>query len=154
MTTPLAIDVIVAAARFVRRARGGAGESMATWRALSILDEHGALRVGDFAAIDGLTQPTATATLRRLGAEGSVERASDPTDRRATVVQLSDDGRARLTALRADAAERVGPLFDHLDEDDRATLARAARILFDLTGRPAHLSPHRTDPHRTERTRA
>ena len=64
----LANDLIVTSARLVRlvRYRADVDDSTATWRALSILAERGPLRVSDFAAIDRLSQPSATAILRRL----------------------------------------------------------------------------------------
>lgn len=135
MTAPttLAVDLTAATARFVRFVRQGAQASTATWRALAILDQHGPLRVGDFAVLDQLTQPTATAILRRLGAEGAVEKVPDPADGRASLVALTAAGRARLAELRADNAARLDPVLAALDDDDLAVLARATELLLALT---------------------
>lgn len=126
----LAIDLIVACARVTRLVRRGAtAESPATWRALSILDELGPLRVTEFADADRLTQPSATSILQRLHAEGATTSAPDPDDGRATVVTLSPQGRERLSRLRQDAATMLAGQLDALDPRERATLAEASNLL-------------------------
>jgi DNA-binding MarR family transcriptional regulator len=53
------------------------------------------------AADTGFEQPTITLSVRQLEAAGLVVRKPSPTDRRATIVELSDRGRALLPELRA-----------------------------------------------------
>jgi DNA-binding MarR family transcriptional regulator len=71
----------------------------------------------------------------RLARDGLVERASDPLDRRATRVSLTDEGRA-LIARSAGAVEDIDErLFGGLDRDER-------RALTELLGRViAHVTP-------------
>jgi DNA-binding MarR family transcriptional regulator len=53
------------------------------------------------AAATGFEPPTVTLSIRQLEDAGLVTRRPSPTDRRATLVELSDKGRALLPELRA-----------------------------------------------------
>lgn len=134
----LSRDLIVTSARFVRHVRrhAPAGESTATWRALAILDEHAPMRLTDFADIDQLTQPAATAMIRRLVDEGAVTREPDPTDGRASLLTLTEAGRSRLAEQRAAGAAVVDPALDRLTDRERDRLAEAVRIMTALMHHP------------------
>lgn len=123
----LALDLMVTSSRFVRyiRRQSGAEDTMATWRALSILEEQGPLRVGEFARSDQLTQPAATAKLNKLAAAGLAERTSDATDGRACLYGLTAAGRTHLAALRESALTSVLPHLEDLDDRARTELAGA-----------------------------
>ncbi|MFF0491876.1 MarR family winged helix-turn-helix transcriptional regulator [Nocardia sp. NPDC004068] len=112
------VDIAVIVARLSRLASGFGGDGLprAMVRALSVLDEHGPMRVGDFARIDGCSQPTATTLIGRLVAAGLVARATVPGDSRAVVVEPTAAGRARLAASRraiGTALAARSPGFDH-----------------------------------------
>lgn len=130
----LATALITTCARFTRTVRYRTAEARSTagWRALAIIDEHGPLRVSDFAVLDQLTQPSATAMLRRLGEEGILTRVPDPSDGRATLVDLSDLGREQLAQHRAAGAAAIEPLLAGLSPDQRAALGTAMGTLSDL----------------------
>ena len=53
------------------------------------------------AAATGFEPPTITLSVRQLEEAGLVERRPSPTDRRATVVELSDKGRALMPEVDA-----------------------------------------------------
>ncbi len=53
------------------------------------------------AAASGYEPPTITLSVRQLEAAGLVARRPSPSDRRATVVDLTDEGRALLPELKA-----------------------------------------------------
>lgn len=131
MRPELALDLVTSSSRLVRYLRflAGGHETGTTWRALAIIAEDGPMRVTEFATADRLTQPSATALLRRLDAEGLIRREQDPTDRRAVLVEITDAGRARLAGYRADATAAIDSLLDDLDEDELETLARAVTIV-------------------------
>ncbi|WP_324194093.1 MarR family winged helix-turn-helix transcriptional regulator [Nocardia blacklockiae] len=126
----LLVDIVVTASRLTRLAGSFSGDVLprAMVRALSVLDEHGPLRVSEFARIDGCSQPSATALIGRLIAAGLADRTTDPGDSRAVVVEPTPAGRARLAASRRAIgtalsqrlpgfeAARLGPLHDGLDE--------------------------------------
>lgn len=127
----LSVDLVVSAARFTRAAAhsSGATEAQAVWRALSILDEHGPMRVGDFAVIDRCSQPTATTMLQRLEQSGAVQRVPDPSDGRATLLSLSERGTDRLNALRIDVANGLRERMSNLSAEQREQARAAVEVL-------------------------
>lgn len=79
----------------------------------------------------GCEPPSVTLMTRKLEASGAVRRRPAPTDKRASVVELTDDGRA--------LAERVRELWRALAEETVAglppeTVAQLPGILATLTG--------------------
>ncbi|HAN23013.1 MAG TPA: hypothetical protein DCP95_00370 [Microbacterium ginsengisoli] len=60
-------------------------------------------------------------------------RAGDPEDSRATVVDLTADGREALDRWRTDLVAAIEPLFTDLADDEWETLRRASQILADRT---------------------
>ena len=96
------VDLVVTMAQITRLARALREDDLphAMLRAASVLDERGALRVSEFARIDGCSQPTATALIGRMAAAGLVSRTADPGDSRAVVVALTRAGRDRLAVSR------------------------------------------------------
>lgn len=130
-TNDTVVDLVVAAGRLTRLAGVISGDDTprATLRALALLDEHGALRVSDFARIDRCSQPSATALIGKLVAEGFATRHRDPRDSRAVVVELTPAGRTRL----ANARTAIGAaLASQLPDFDSARLARMRTDLNDL----------------------
>jgi DNA-binding MarR family transcriptional regulator len=65
------------------------------------LEAAGPRTQAQLAAASGYEPPTITLSVRQLEALGLVVRHSSPTDGRATIVELSDQGRAFLPKLRA-----------------------------------------------------
>ncbi|WP_067698679.1 MarR family winged helix-turn-helix transcriptional regulator [Nocardia jejuensis] len=125
------VDVVVAAARLTRLtgAIGGDDLPRAVLRALSTLDEYGAMRISEFARIDRCSQPAATALLGRLAEAGLATRTKDPDDSRAVVAELTPAGRDRLATTR----ERFGTaLTRRLTDFDPERLARLDRELHAL----------------------
>ena len=127
----IAIDLTVVAARFSRFQRQNSPNdtTAATWRALSLLEQFGALRVTEFARLDRLTQPAATAVLRRIIADGLAESKSDSTDKRAKRVRLTRKGRDFLSELRIDAGDRLIPLFEQLSDEEIEALQVTNRAI-------------------------
>ncbi|WP_191089371.1 MarR family winged helix-turn-helix transcriptional regulator [Microbacterium radiodurans] len=107
-----------------------------TWRTLAALDELGATRVSDLAEWQRVSQPTMTTLVRRMERDGLVTRTADPTDGRASLVSITDTGRAQFRSFREEARRLTSPAWDRLDETDRAALARAADLLEALLGEP------------------
>jgi DNA-binding MarR family transcriptional regulator len=71
------------------------------------LDAAGPRTQAQLAAATGFEPPTITLSVRQLQEAGLVIRRPSPTDRRATVVELSDKGRELLPELKA-AWARLG----------------------------------------------
>jgi DNA-binding MarR family transcriptional regulator len=93
------------------------------------LDRAGPGRVGDLAALAGVSQPTMTEVLSRLDRAGLVGRDPHPGDRRAVHISISDEGRAYLRLRRAETHERLLGLLNTLCPEDEAALAAAVPAL-------------------------
>lgn len=65
------------------------------------LDIHGPRTQAQLAAGAGCEPPTITMSVRKLEAAGLVVRAASPTDRRAVIVELSDQGKDLIPALKS-----------------------------------------------------
>src|SRR5437762_12268297 len=86
-----------------RASREGFGESVThgQFRVLRTLDHaEQPLRLSELAARLGIVPRSATSVVDDLEAAGLVARQPDPHDRRATLVDLTPDGRQILTSLR------------------------------------------------------
>lgn len=115
----IVVDLLVTAGRLTRLAGVISDDDLprAVMRALAVLDEHGGVRVSEFARIDRCSQPAATALLGRLVTDGLATRAKDPQDSRAVLVELTPAGRARLTEARRAFAAAVAPGLAEFDLD-------------------------------------
>jgi DNA-binding MarR family transcriptional regulator len=79
----------------------------------------------------GVTPRSVTALVDALEADALVCRLPHPTDRRATIVKLTDEGH-RVISGRYDAhADRAARVFARLDERDQRELLRLLRQLSD-----------------------
>jgi DNA-binding MarR family transcriptional regulator len=72
----------------------------------------------------GVTRRNVTALVDALEEEGLLRRKPHPTDRRATVIELTDLGEGTMDRLYDEHRVAVAGLFDDLDEDDRRELTR------------------------------
>lgn len=68
-----------------------------------------------------------TGVVDRLAAKGHVTRNPHPADRRRTVVELTDDGRAEVLSHLAPMLGHLAALDSDLDEHDRAVVHRFLR---------------------------
>jgi DNA-binding MarR family transcriptional regulator len=96
--------------------------SMARLRVLYQLVEQGDLRMGELSECIEVAPRTMTSTIELMERDGLVTRHSDPSDRRAVVVTITDRGREALAEGRRVKARVVADLFDVLDDDERAAL--------------------------------
>ncbi|WP_139977778.1 MarR family winged helix-turn-helix transcriptional regulator [Nocardioides litoris] len=127
-------ELVTHAARLVRAVRRKQ-DLAAGVRVLSLLDEHGPLGVSALARVDRCSQPTMSATVRDLVADGWVVKAADPGDARASVVSLSPAGRAELGRVRRRSGEAVAARLaagPHTPDE----LATAVAVLRDLLAHP------------------
>ena len=75
--------------------------TMVQFRALVLLTYQGKERVADLADNLGVNSSTVTRLIARLVGKGLVDRLPDPSDRRATLLAITDDGRAVVASVRA-----------------------------------------------------
>jgi len=133
----IALELTRVTGRFSRIAGRvpGVGYSLIAWRVLAELEQGGSARVSELAQQQRVAQPSMTGLVQRLEGDGRVERHPDPEDGRASLVSITDEGRAALDDYRAAAAARVSPHLAALSDFDRATLARAAELMQQLSER-------------------
>jgi DNA-binding MarR family transcriptional regulator len=123
-----------------------AGVSLARARTLATLDREGPQRLTDLASLEQVAQPTMSALIGRLEANGFVRRSGDAMDGRTVSVSITDAGRECLARLIERRSERLDRALAELPQEDRAAIAAAlpalARLLLELeerkvVGRPA-----------------
>jgi DNA-binding MarR family transcriptional regulator len=104
------------------------GTSLTSRNVLSALAAEGPSRLTALAAATGIAQPAMTQLVGRMEREGLVVRLIDAKDARATLVAITDAGRALRDELHQSVHERMAELLDRLSADDQATLALALRV--------------------------
>jgi DNA-binding MarR family transcriptional regulator len=117
--------------RTARRLRQEAGTDLGPSQtsALASIERHGPLTPSELARIERIQRPTATRIIARLEEAELVERVADPTDRRSFTVAINADGLALMNKLRTRKNAYLSRRLRGLDEDDLATLDRAAEVL-------------------------
>ncbi|MET7760695.1 MarR family transcriptional regulator [Streptomyces sp. NPDC005355] len=125
-------------ALFLRRARAASGElarevhpdlESAAYGLLMRLEDAGAQRATDLAAYIGVGKATMSRQLRALEGLGLVARTPDPADGRASLVQLTDEGRTRFRSVRVARRARYAR---RLASWERSEVAELARLLHRL----------------------
>ncbi len=101
----------------------------AQWRTLVLLRDNGPLRIGDLATLSRVTQPGMTRLVTQMADAGLVDRAPDPDDSRATLVSATDAGMTALDEWLRVLSSALAPRFADLDEEEWATIRRAADIV-------------------------
>lgn len=127
-----------------RALRHSARDALAEWslspsqaRALDALTAHGQIRLGELAQRLRIAPRSATEVVDQLEERGLVRRAPDPEDRRATMVQLTDEGTATSRAIGTVRADQARLVFDLLEPADQAELTRLLSLLGERTGTAA-----------------
>jgi DNA-binding MarR family transcriptional regulator len=107
--------------------------SLGQMAVLGCLYRHGgAMTVGELATAERVQPPSMTRSVNCLEESGDVVRRASEADRRLVVVELSDQGRARVLADRERRDAWLAQRLRGLTAEERATLRRAAPILADL----------------------
>lgn len=98
-------------------------------RALGVLSRHGQMRLSTVAEHLRIAPRSATEVIDDLQRRGLAVRRPDPSDRRATLVELTPHGVETMRAIREARAAEGERLFAGLDPGDRAELTRILRHL-------------------------
>lgn len=118
------------AARTVRRLpRDMSVTSAAT---LATLHRTGPRRITDLAATEGVTQPAMTTLVRVMEESGLVERRGDPSDRRVTLVCLTEAGASYVRTRHQAGVDAFARLIDELPDDEVEALVAALPALAHL----------------------
>lgn len=113
------------------------------------LDAAGPSTQAQLAAATGFEPPTITLSIRQLDDAGLVIRRPSPTDRRATLVELSDKGRALLPELKAAwrrLAEQTVAGFRSLPLDELTDILADLAASLDASHDPAAGDPLNEPP--------
>lgn len=100
------------------------GISYARMRLLGALHCRGPQIMSSISEGLGVTRRNVTALVDALEEEGLVRRRPHPTDRRATVIELTDRGAERMSGMYEEHRAAVAELFEELPEEDRRELIR------------------------------
>ena len=103
--------------------------SLTSASTLATLERTGPRRITDLAAIEGVTQPAMTVLIRVLERSGLVERRGGPTDKRATLVAVTESGATDVQTRRRAGADAFVQLIDKLPGHEAAALAAAIPAL-------------------------
>jgi DNA-binding MarR family transcriptional regulator len=119
-----------------RQLRERSHETLAPWditpahlRALRTLKRHGTMRLSELSDHLHIAPRSTTEVVDALESRGLVRRQADPGDRRATLVEMTEQGASILDAIRAARGTEAERLFSRLSPADRAHLARILGML-------------------------
>ncbi len=125
-----ASELRVVLGQLIRRLRAENRLGLPHASALGRLDREGAQTVSDLAAGERVRPQSMAQTVGELESDGLVERQPDPDDRRRALVQLTDQGRAMLSADRRQREGWLARAIAHdLSDEEQVVLGRAVRLL-------------------------
>jgi DNA-binding MarR family transcriptional regulator len=117
--------------RWIGAQTRGDGMTYPRMRVLQVLSERGPSIMCVLSDELCVTARGVTSLVDGLEAEGLVRRQPHPTDRRATLVDLTDAGREWMRERFEVHAEHAAALFAKLDPDDQRTLLRIVHELIE-----------------------
>jgi DNA-binding MarR family transcriptional regulator len=88
------------------------------------LADEGPQRLGSFASAFGLDPSTITRQVQALEKAGLAIRSTDEADRRASILDLTDEGREVLDRTREHRRQRLDEVLKDWPEEDREMLGR------------------------------
>jgi len=119
---------LVRLARTLRR-HGDPGLSPSQISALATVEEFGPMRINTLATYESMGAPAATRVVASLEELNLFERRDDPNDKRASVVDLSDVGRATLAKLWNERTIGLSSRLERLSAKERAAIDAALPAL-------------------------
>ncbi|MEU5506942.1 MarR family winged helix-turn-helix transcriptional regulator [Streptomyces fungicidicus] len=103
--------------------------SLTSAATLATLDRTGPRRITDLAAVEGVTQPAMTALVRVMEESGLVERRGDASDKRVTLVCLTEAGASYVRTRRRAGVHAFERLIGGLTGDEVEALVAALPAL-------------------------
>ena len=117
-------------ARHLRQARADDEElTPSQLSAMGVLLREGELQIGELAAHEQVRAPSMTRLVDHLEGRGLVRRSPSPSDKRACVVGLTEQGTELLHANRQRRNEWLAARLETLTEAERSTLRAAIPLL-------------------------
>jgi DNA-binding MarR family transcriptional regulator len=121
-----------------RAERSGVHLSRPAISIISALHASGPVRLSHLSDLTDLEAPLVSREIARLTADGFVKRASDPTDGRATIVELTARGRKAYASYRKATDDIIVEAFAGWKAGELRTLADYLdRVVQDVSRRPA-----------------
>jgi DNA-binding MarR family transcriptional regulator len=121
-----------------RQLRETSKQTLAPWdinpsqlRALRAITRDGVMRLSELSDHLHIAPRSTTEVVDALESRGLVQRRPDPGDRRATLVEVTEQGASVLDAIQAARVTEAERVFGRLSPADRAHLARILRALRD-----------------------
>lgn len=112
----------------------GVALDRAAYVVLTRIGEWGPLRLSELAERLGADVSTASRHVHQLQLDGYVDRAEDPTDRRAWLLSLTPTGADAVARVRLARQAAVAQLLEDWSAEDRRALARLlGRLVESLT---------------------
>ena len=111
------------------RFHGAAGLTPSQMSALAALNESGPVRISHLAHRESVGAPAATRVVASLEERGLVQRAEDPEDKRAWLVELSDEGRRTIESLWNERTIGLSARLATLSAAERKVLDAALPVL-------------------------
>ncbi|MFE2581448.1 MarR family winged helix-turn-helix transcriptional regulator [Streptomyces sp. NPDC059378] len=103
--------------------------SLTSAATLATLDRTGPRRITHLAAVEGVTQPAMTALVRVMEESGLVERRGDASDKRVTLVCLTEAGASYVQTRRQAGVHAFERLIGELTGDEVEALMAALPAL-------------------------
>jgi DNA-binding MarR family transcriptional regulator len=120
--------VITRLARAVRQ-HGATGLTPSQLSALARIEDVGPLRISDLASRESVGAPVATRVVASLEELGYLERIEDATDRRACLIELTENGHDILKKLWGEGTAGLNSRIEKLNRTDIALLQAALPVL-------------------------
>lgn len=105
------------------RARAGLTIDRAAYPVLRGISEKKSVRLSDLAQVLGVEASTVSRQVTALERSRLVHRTADPSDRRASTLALTPDGRRALKRLRQAWLATLGEIMDSWSAEERSALA-------------------------------
>jgi DNA-binding MarR family transcriptional regulator len=136
-TSELAARLRICLARLSRLSRTAPGAADLTPSQLSVLaavEASPRQRIGDLAAGQNITAPSATRIVQGLVERGYIERQIDPDDKRACPLNITTEGRQALVTIRNQTTDLINRRLTDLPRDDQTSIRHAIAALERLAG--------------------
>ncbi len=108
------------------------GFSVSEWRVMATLAGGDAISIGRLAQIAVMKQPTVTRMLDRMAAKGHVERLPHDSDRRITLVRITEAGERTVTRLMELAREHEHRVLEPFGLQSAEVLKTTLRRMIEL----------------------
>ena len=115
--------------KWVRSRLQDRGMTYARMRLLGALHCNGSQIMSSISDELGVTRRNVTALVDALEEEGLVRRQPHPTDRRATVIEMTGRGERTMDSIYDEHRAAVAELFAELDGEDQRELSRMLGVL-------------------------